>query len=284
MPISAKHSKKRLKHQRHSIVADGRIPTEFEEMDNGDGKYIPSFYIANSPSAASVVINLDNGQTVYDNKGALNYCDSTIKVETKTGGILQGIARAILTTESMFMTYYTGTKSNGKTLLSFASPLPGDIVGVRILPGESYTMNNNNFVAATTNIKLKVKSRFRNIFGGGNIFINEAKNDTDSDGMVWVAAFGAIEHLHIPESVGIKIDHGLFVIANSNYNYSLSSIGGLKSFIFGGEGFTMHFVGPCDVYIQSRNINHFLHFINMNIKMEQNRREGFSIGDISVKL
>ena len=121
------------------------------------------------------------------------------------------------------------------------------------------------------------RSRFRNIFGGGNIFINEVVNESDSDGMVWLAAFGGIEHLHIPAGTSIKVDHGLFVVARSEFNYTVSSIGGLKSFIFGGEGFAMHFHGPCDIYIQSRNVNHFLHFINMNMRMEQNVKTGFKI-------
>jgi uncharacterized protein (TIGR00266 family) len=266
----SKHQKQHLE-GRHSIIADGRIPSQFELDDNGDGKHIPSFYIVNSPSAASVVINLAKGQTIFDNKGALNYCDSSVQVETKTGGFWQGVARAFFTSESMFLTYYTGTLDERKTVVSFASSLPGDMLGVRIKPGERFTMSTYNFVAATNNLKLNVKTRFRNFFGGGDIFINEIINESDSDGMVWLAAFGGIEHLHIPSNTSIKVDHGLFVVAKSEFNYQVTGIGGLKSFIFGGEGFAMHFHGPCDIYIQSRNINHFLHFINMNMKMEQNK-------------
>jgi len=150
-------------------------------------------------------------------------------------------------------------------VVSFASELPGDMLGVRIKPGEKFTMGTRNFVAATENLKLNIKSRFRNIFGGGNIAINEIINQSDSDGMVWLSAFGGIEHLHIPSNTSIKVDHGLFVVAKSEYNYTLTTIGGLKSFVFGGEGFAMQFDGPCDIYIQSRNINHFLYFINQNI-------------------
>lgn len=256
---------------RHNIITDGNIPKQFEKDDNGDNKYIPAFYIINSPSAASVVINLAKNQTVFDNKASLNYCDSSVKVETKTGGFLKGIGRALFTTESMFMTYYTGTLDDRKTVISFASPLSGDIIGLRIKPNEKYSMNSYNFVAATNNIKLNINSRLRNIFGGGNIFITEVENTSDSDGMVWIAAFGGIEHIHIPANLSLKVDHGLFVIAQSEYQYEITTIGGLKSFIFGGEGFAMHFHGPCDIYIQSRNINHFLQFINLNLKMEKKK-------------
>lgn len=80
----------------HSIVVDSRLSKSFENHDNGDGKYIPNFYIVNSPAAASVVIQLDRNQTVFDQKGALNYCDSTTKVETKSGGIWSGIKKHYL--------------------------------------------------------------------------------------------------------------------------------------------------------------------------------------------
>ena len=255
----------------HSLKIDNKLPKQFENDDNGDGKYIPTFYIVNSPSAASVVIHLNKNQTVYDQKGALNYCDSAVKIETKTGGIMRGFMRALFTTESFFMTYYTGTLDERKTVVSFASHLIGDIIGVRIKSGEKMTLSSMSFVAATTNIELNVKTRFRNILGGDNIFISEASivksgPGSDCDGMIWLAAFGGIEHLTVPDGVSMKVDHGLFVVAKSEYNYKITSIGGLKSFMFGGEGFAMHFFGPCDIYIQSRNINHYLHFLDSRLK------------------
>lgn len=165
------------------------------------------------------------------------------------------------------MTYYTGTQSERKTVISFASHLPGDMIAVRIKPGEKFTLSSMSFIAATENIELNTKTRFRNIFGGDNIFISEAsvKKDINSDGMVWLAAFGGIEHLTIPAGISMKIDHGLFVVAKSEYNYEITTIGGLKSFIFGGEGFAMHFYGPSDIYVQSRNINHYMHFLSSRI-------------------
>jgi uncharacterized protein (TIGR00266 family) len=272
--IQRKRSTKRKQHLegRHSIIADGRVPSQFELNDNGDGKYIPSFYIVNSPAAASVVINLDKGQTVFDNKGGVNYCDSSVKVETKTGGVLQGILRGLLTSESMFLTYYTGALEERKTVISFASYLPGDMLGIKIKPGERFTTSSHSFVAATNNLKLKVKTRLRNLFGGGGVFINEVYNESDGDGMLWISAYGGIEHLHIPTGTSIKVDDGLFVVARSEYEYELTKIGGLKSFVFGGEGIAMHFHGPCDIYVQSRNINQFLHFIHHYIVKKNNSR------------
>lgn len=250
-------------------------PTEFQQENKGDNKYIPNFYVVNSPSASTVIINLDINQSIFSIKGVLNYCDAGVKIETKTGGIFKGIARGLATSESMFMNYYTGTgktsddtntiSKNTENIVSFGGYLPGDIVGIEVKPNEKYTTSSNTFIAATSNLQLNTSSRFRNIIGGGGVFITQIVNESEHPGILWVSAFGGIEHLHIPTGTSMKIDDGLFVVAKSQYEYGISKAGGVKSFLLGGEGFVMDFKGPCDIYIQSRNIQNFIQYIKSHI-------------------
>jgi len=254
-------------HNRESVTVDSKMGDKhMEKHDPGDGKYIPKFKIINSPGSASVVMYLKEGQTVYDQHGCLNYCDSSLKVKTQTGGIMRGLVRALFTSESFFMTYYTGMRVR-ESVASFASFLPGDLIAIRIKPGESYVMTSYGLVCATENIVLGTKFRFRNVLGGGGMFITEAKVDdkSNSDGMIWVASYGGFERLTVEPGESIKIDHGLFCVAKSQYNYELTTMGGLKSTFFSGEGFMMKFHGPCEIYVHCRNVNHFIHFIEANV-------------------
>lgn len=262
-------------------------PTNFQQENPGNHKFIPKFYVVNSPSASSAMIFLDKDQTIFCNKGCLNYCDIGVKVETKTGGVLQGLLRSLATSESMFMTYYTGTGLTdsenqnspkiSKNIVSLAGFLPGDLVGIEIKPGERYSVSSNSFIAATFNLKLDIKTRFRNLFGGGGVFMSEVYNDSQENGILWVCSFGGIEHLHIPNGTSMKIDNGLFVVAKSEYEYTISKVGGWKSFFLGGEGIVMNFKGPCDIYIQSRSITNFLSFIQMHVGGGNSSREAVVI-------
>lgn len=256
-----------------SIKYDKTTMKEIELEDNGDGKMIPQFKIINGPSYATVVINLGKDQEIYDQKGAVNYADSSIDVNTKSGGVFKAIFRSLLTSQSFFMTYYKGTRPKPSTI-AFASSLPGDMFSVRIKPGSRYLISSDSFVCATINVTLETESRFKNILGGDSIFLTIAsvKNiEGASDGMIWIASFGGYERLVIPEGESIKIEHGLFCLSNANINYTISKMGGLKTFFLGDSGFFMKYNGPCEVYVHGRNMSQYLHFISKNIDIKHTR-------------
>jgi uncharacterized protein (TIGR00266 family) len=253
-----------------SILYDHQTMKYISLEGNGDGKMIPNFKIINRPSNATVVINLGNNQEVYDQKGAVNYADSTIKVNTKTGGVMKALFRSLLTSQSFFMTYYTGTRDKLSTV-AFSSPLSGDMFAVRIKPGSRYLISSDCFVCATGNVKLKTESRFKNILQDESVFLSVASVEQTinaSDGMIWISSFGGYERLVIPDGESIKVEHGLFCLSDANLNYSISKLGGLKTFFLGDSGFFMTYKGPCELYVNNRNLNQYLHFIEkrMDIK------------------
>lgn len=236
----------------------------------GDGKMIPKFHIVNSPSFASVVISLKQGQSVYCNQGSLNYLDSTVNVSTRTNGILSGLIRSMFTTTSMFLTFYTGTQDR-ESVVSFSSYLPGDIIALRIRPGEKYVMSSFGFLAASANVKVGTTARFRNIIGGDSIFINEVETDgtTNDDGIVWISSYGGFDKITVKEGESVKVDHGMFAFAKKEYSYELTTIGNIKSFFFSGETFMMRFRGPCELYIHSNNFNKFISYLGKRVAFRQ---------------
>ena len=251
-----------------SIKYDKNTMNEISLEGNGDGKMIPYFKIINGPSYATVVINLLKDQEVYDQKGAVNYADSSIDVKTKTGGILKGLFRSALTSQSFFMKYYKGSREKPSSI-AFASSLPGDMFSVLIKPGSRYLISSDSFVCATNNVILETVSRFKNIFQGASIFLSIAtvkESQYANDGMIWIASFGGYERLVIPEGESVKIENGLFCLSNANFDYSIAKMGGLKTFFLGDSGFFMKYDGPCEVYVHGRNLNQYLQFIGKNIE------------------
>ena len=84
-----------------------------------------------------VEVELDPGETVIAEAGAMNYMDDGIGFEAKMGdgsnpgegimGKLLGAGKRVLTGESVFMTHFTNNGS-GKKRASFAAPYPGKIL------------------------------------------------------------------------------------------------------------------------------------------------------------
>ena len=86
-----------------------------------------------------VEIELDPGETVVAEAGAMNYMEDNITFEAKMGdgsqpnqgifGKLLDVGKRALTGESIFMTHFTNN-GVGKRRVSFAAPYPGKIICV----------------------------------------------------------------------------------------------------------------------------------------------------------
>ena len=229
----------------------------------GNKQLIPKFHTVNSPSFASVVIYLAKGQSVFCNYGSLNYMDSSIDVSTRTNGFMSGLIRSFFTTTSMFLTYYTGM-TDKESVVSFSSFIPGDIIAMKIKPGEKYIVSQHGFLAASANIKLETTTKFKNIFVGGDLFLNEISCDPKSpeDGIVWISAYGGFDKITVNAGESVKVDRGLFAFAKKEYDFSISTIGNIKSYFLSGNTMMMNFKGPCELYVHSNNLDKYLAYLS----------------------
>lgn len=255
-------SKKILKKTLKTISVSKNFDKSIMKKYDGDNELIPKFKIVNSPSYAKVIMHLKKNQTVYCNYASLNYMDSNIKVHTKTNGVISGIIRSLFTDTSMFQNYFTGTDDK-ESIISFSSFLPGDIIAMKIKQGERFVIAENGFLAATENINVTTTTKFKNLFTGSPIAMNEVSIDPKSnkEGMVWISSYGGFDKITIDAGKKIKVDSGLFAFANKKYDYSISTIGNIKSMVLSGHNIMMEFQGPSEIYVRSNNVNKFANFI-----------------------
>src|SRR5210317_44905 len=88
-----------------------------------------------------VEVELDPGETVIAEAGAMNYMREGITFEAKMGdgseaneGIMSkllGAGKRVLTGESIFMTHFTNA-GGAKSRVAFAAPYPGRIIAVNM--------------------------------------------------------------------------------------------------------------------------------------------------------
>jgi len=207
-----------------------------------------------------VEVELDPGETVVAEAGAMNYMDDGITFEAKMGdgseanqgvmGKLFGAGKRMLTGESIFMTHFTN-QGSGKKRVAFAAPYPGKIIPVDmgLLNGELLCQKDAFLCAAYgTSVGIAFTKKFGAGFFGGEGFILQK---LQGDGMAFVHAGGTIIKKELNGET-IKVDTGCIAAFTSGIDYSIDRAGGLKSMFFGGEGlFLATLSGTGTVFLQS---------------------------------
>lgn len=208
-----------------------------------------------------VEVELDPGETVVAEAGAMNYMEDGIAFEAHMGdgshasdgflGSLLSAGKRVLAGESLFMTHFTHRGGTGKRSVAFAAPYPGQIVPLNLseLGGTFYCQKDSFLCAALgTQISIAFTRRLGAGFFGGEGFILEK---LVGDGLAFVHAGGTV----LPKDLKgetLRVDTGCIVGFTEGIDYSIERAGGLKSMFFGGEGlFLATLRGTGRVYLQS---------------------------------
>ena len=207
-----------------------------------------------------VEVELDPGETVIAEAGAMNWMEEGIEFETKMGdgsetssGFLSKVfsaAKRSIAGESLFMTHFTN-RGTGKRRVAFAAPYPGHIVPVDMSRvGKVLFCQKDAFLCAAlgTKIDIAFTRRLGTGFFGGEGFILER---LEGDGMAFIHAGGTLVEKRLRGET-LRVDTGCIVAFTKDIDYSIEMIGGLKSMFFGGEGmFLATLRGEGTVYLQS---------------------------------
>ena len=210
-----------------------------------------------------VEIELDPGETVIAEAGAMVYMEQGITFEVKMGdgstpnqGLMDKLLSAgsrLITGESIFLTHFTN-HGYGKSRVAFSAPYPGTIIPVDLKEvRNSLIVQKDGFLCAALGTKLTVTLNKRIGAGllGGEGFILEK---LEGDGKTFIHAGGTvIERQLINET--LRIDTGCVVAFDPSLDFNIETTGSLKSMVFGGEGlFLATMQGTGRVWLQSMPI------------------------------
>ncbi len=211
-----------------------------------------SYKIHGAPAYATVEIQLKPGEQVIAEAGAMDYMDGTVQISTSaSGGLIKGLKRK-LSGESFFMNIFTGPGS-----VFFSSSVPGDIMPFEVSPIENggWILSKDAFIVGTPNLEISSKwGGFKSILGGEGAFLTKVSTK-EGHGMFFAGAYGAIQKHEIPSGKEFVVDTGLFFAAKEDVKFEISKVGGMKSFLLGGEGLVLRFYGPATIYTQSRTLS-----------------------------
>jgi len=198
-----------------------------------------------------VEVELDPGEGIRAEAGAMMYMEEGIEMQTSTGGGLFKGFKRMLTGESFFITTFLNN-GNGKKHVAFGAPYPGKIIPLDLGQlGGRFLCQKDAFLCAARGIEIEVaftKKIGAGLFGGEGFILQRL----EGDGLAFVHAGGTIIEKELKSGERLKVDTGCLVAFAPTVDYDIQFVGGFKNALFGGEGmFLAHMAGPGHVYLQS---------------------------------
>jgi uncharacterized protein (TIGR00266 family) len=208
----------------------------------------------------AVIVTLDPGEMVLAEAGAMMFMEQGIEMNTsldpnKQGGGMLGKlfagAKRVLSGESFFITTFANATTVRRNV-AFSSPFPGKIRPVDLRDwGGVIIAQKDTFLCAPrgTQVDIAFTKRIGAGFFGGEGFILQR---ISGDGVAVLQASGAIWEKTLAPGEVLRVDTGCIVAMESQVEYDIQMVPGIKTALFGGEGlFFATLTGPGKVMLQT---------------------------------
>jgi len=207
------------------------------------------------PSYSLLKVDLERGESLSAEAGAMVSMSSTIEIETSMrSGLMGALKRRLLTKESFFVNTFTAREPGEVTL---APSVPGDIYAID-LAGRTLYAQSGAYVASSPQIQIDTQ------WGGAKTFFSKQGLfllKITGTGKVFLSSFGAVHEVDLKAAEKHVVDTGHMVAFTETVQYTVRRVGGLKSTLLSGEGLVCDLTGPGKVLIQSRSQDAFLSWL-----------------------
>lgn len=196
-----------------------------------------------------VICNLDAGESMITESGAMSWMSPNMKMETTSGGGIGKMIGRAFSGESLFLNHYTAQGGIGQ--IAFASSFPGSIRAFNVEPGFDLVAQKSAFLASTSGVELSVffQKRFGSGLFGGEGFIMQKLSGS---GVVFLEFDGYVKEYELGPGQQMIIDTGYLAAMSASCSVDIQTVPGVKNMLFGGEGlFNTVLTGPGKVYLQS---------------------------------
>src|SRR3990170_4397000 len=131
------------------------------------------YEIKYKPSYSMLVVNLEQGESIVAESGAMTYMDPNIEVHTRKRekSILGSIGLSVLGRQSFWVNEYTASQGSGEA--AFVAAPVGDIEVLQVTSGQGFVIQKSAFIASTGEVDLDIKWEgfTKGLFGQGLFMI-----------------------------------------------------------------------------------------------------------------
>ena len=204
---------------------------------------------------------LSPGEALVAETGQLSWMSGGIELRTTTNaagssGFLGALGRAV-SGGGLFMTEYTAPYSAGT--VAFAAKIPGHIVEIAVLPGQSYMIHKHGFVCGTAGVQLGTgfqQSLGAGLFGGNGFLLQRVSGACTA----WVELGGEVIERMLSPGETLRVHPGHVGMFEDRVQFGITTIRGVRNIFFGGDGlFLAELTGPGRVWLQTLTLPNLAH-------------------------
>jgi len=213
-------------------------------------------------------IALDPGDVIVSQTHAMAWMTDAIDMDTHTGGgLFAGLKRA-LGGGSFFITEYS---ARGRGEVAFAPRFPGQILPMKLAPGESIICRKETFLCAERSIGLEIAFQQRlgaGVFAGEGFILQRVTGP----GTVWLDLSGEVIEKTLAPGERLRVHAGHIGMQEPSVGTDIQLVRGFRNILFGGEGlFLATLTGPGRIWLQSMPILNLAEEIARHLPSEDAR-------------
>lgn len=197
------------------------------------------------------ICNLEAGEQIITEAGAMSWMSPNMKMETRGGGLGKMMGRAF-SGESLFQNIYTA--QGGPGMIALASSFPGSIKAFEISPGRGIIMQKQAFLAGDSTIELSIhfkKKLGTGLFGGEGFIMQKVSGH----GIALAEFDGHLVEYDLGPGEQLVFDTGYLAAMEESCSMDIQTVPGMKNMFLGGEGlFNTVVTGPGKIWVQTMPI------------------------------
>jgi uncharacterized protein (TIGR00266 family) len=217
------------------------------------------FAIEHGPAFTWLKVLLAPGERIQAEAGTMVQHSPGLEMDTRPnagrrGGffstlwsLLVALCRRLLGAKALFVNEFHG-RSGGEVVL--APRLSGTILHRSLTGGSKLFVQRGSYLASTGNIDTKLRwEGLKTFFGGEGLILLECSGDGD----LFAHSYGGTVPIEVDGT--FIVDTGHIVAFDGSLDFRVRGLGGIKSFLFSGEGLVCEFSGKGMLYMQFRNLD-----------------------------
>ena len=201
-----------------------------------------------------VICQLDSGESILSESGAMSWMSPNLVMETVGGGAGKVFGR-MFSGESIFQNRYTA--QGGPGMIAFASSFPGSIRALEIDEQHPVVVQKRGFLASEAGVELSVffkKKVASGLFGGEGFIMQKLSGR----GLAFVEIDGSVAEYDLAPGQKLITSTGQVALMDATCTMDVQTVKGVKNVLFGGEGlFNTVITGPGRVVLQTMPLTNF---------------------------
>ncbi len=205
----------------------------------------------------TLAVDLDPGQKIFSDTGAMSWMTATVSMNTNSGGGLGSMFKRAMSGATAFIIDFTTDGGPGQ--VAFSADFPGKILPIELDAGQSVTLHKHAFLCAEKSVSLEVAFTRRlgaGLLGGEGFVLQKLTGP----GMIFAELDGDAVEYRLEPGQMMKIEPGHVAMFESSAAFDITMIKGLTNMLLGGEGlFLATLTGPGRIWLHSMTVSKVAH-------------------------